>query len=406
MSTHFPSGCDPESEDYEAYPHHLSVEEAQELADRYCVDRLTMDEAAEEAGLSREAFLAFRRAHELRKGRAVCVDPDVTIGEAVDHFTGRQRRREIDRKARRRIKREREAAARRWWQIEEALEDAAARFEGWAREYAPPRLRVRVGTSARLERAALLLPVHDLHYGKYASEEECGVEYNRRVAYERAHEAVDFILEQAARTAHIEKIYAVCGTSDYLHIDQDAPAATTAGTPQHTDGTIGDIIAGGQALAVELVDKMRQLAPVEIVYCPGNHDFVSSQWMHSFLRAWYRGAEGVTFSPDRRTRQYFTYGVTKGVFLHGDVRKSQLKELGNTIAREHGFGRYTMAISGHRHFRQADDVSGLLMHQCLSLSGSDLWHSKNLYTGLAGLQGFILDKERGPISTPTYYVQG
>jgi hypothetical protein len=66
--------------------------------------------------------------------------------------------------------------------------------------------------------------------------------------------------------------------------------------------------------------------------------------------------------------------VTKGVFFHGDVRKSQLKEIGNVIAREHGFGEYTMAISGHKHFRKIDDKSGLLMHQTHSLSGSDRWH--------------------------------
>lgn len=82
------------------------------------------------------------------------------------------------------------------------------------------------------------------------------------------------------------------------------------------------------------------------------------------------------------------YGVTKGCFFHGDVHKSQLKELGNTIAREHGSGEYTTAISGHKHFRKADNKSGLMMHQTTSLSGSDLWHDKNLYTGLPGLQSF------------------
>jgi len=166
---------------------------------------------------------------------------------------------------------------------------------------------------------------------------------------------------------------------------------------------MGEIIAGGQSLAVELVDKMRSMAPTEVVYCPGNHDFQASQWMHSFLEAYYRSEDNVTFSRDRKTRQYFSYGVNRGCFFHGDVRKSQLKELSNTIALEHGFGEYTMAISGHKHFRKADNKSGLLMHQTPSLSGSDLWHG-NLYNGLPGLQTFVLDKERGPVSTPTWYV--
>ena len=400
--THFPPHCDPD--EHEAYPHWLTTTEAQELADVYCVERLTMDEAAEAAGLSREAFMDFRRAHTLRKGRAVIVDPTETVGGATEHFSEEMKRREVDRQARRRHRRERDKAARQWWQFESSVEDAAERFEGWAERYTPPKLHVRVGSQKALEPAALILPLHDLHYGKYASEAECGARYDRQIAEERAGRAVEFVLEQAARTARIERIITVCGTSDYLHVDRDLNgAATSSGTPQDTDGTMGEIIDGGQRLAVELIDKMRALAPTHVVYCPGNHDYHASQWMHSFLKAWYRSTDSVTFSDGYRTRQYFTYGATKGVFFHGDIRKGQLKELGNTIAREHGFGEYTMAISGHKHFRQADDVSGLLMHQCLSLSGSDLWHDKNLYTGLPGLQAFVLDKERGPIATPTWY---
>ena len=126
-------------------------------------------------------------------------------------------------------------------------------------------------------------------------------------------------------------------------------------------------------------------------------------WIYSFLEAYFRSEENVTFTRDHRTRQYFEYGVTKSCFFHGEVQKSQLKEFRNTIAHGHGFGEYTMAISDHEHFKQAEDKSGLLMHQTLPPSGSDVWHDKNLYNGLPGLQAFVLDKEEGPVSTPTWY---
>lgn len=69
--------------------------------------------------------------------------------------------------------------------------------------------------------------------------------------------------------------------------------------------------------------------------------------------------------------------MTKGVFFHGDVRKSQLKAFGNVIAREHGFSKYILTICGHMHFRKADDKSGLPMHQTPYLSGFDRWHDRN-----------------------------
>lgn len=61
-------------------------------------------------------------------------------------------------------------------------------------------------------------------------------------------------------------------------------------------------------------------------------------------------------------------------------------------------------VCGEGPLRSRNNKSGLLMHQTPSLSGSDLWHDKNLYTGLPGLQAFVLDREDGPVCTPTWYV--
>jgi len=109
--------------------------------------------------------MAFRRAHTLRKGKAVIVDESKTIEEGIEHFSEEAKRREIDRKARRKQKRERDKAARQWWKLEDDL----------------------------------VLPIHDLHYGKYATREEVGANYKREIASERAYEAVDAVLEQALR---------------------------------------------------------------------------------------------------------------------------------------------------------------------------------------------------------------
>jgi 3',5'-cyclic AMP phosphodiesterase CpdA len=380
-----------------------------QLGSDYATGDYTIDEISGLYGISRDTFNAIKRAAPTRWKQNVKDNlwwSDLTASEEdlVERVTLKAKADRVDRKARRRIKREEKRAAERWWRLEKRREVADDLFAEWAADYEPVPVRIRVGPNRALDPAALLLPIHDLHYGKYACQEEVGVNYNRQIARERALEAVHHVLEQACRVGQVEQIITVCGTSDYLHIDQDTPASTTAGTPQDADGTIGEIIAGGQALAIELIDMMRSVAPVEVVYCEGNHDRIQGLQMHSFLRAWYRHDEDITYTKDRRPRQYFTYGVTRGCIHHGEVKKSQLKTLGNVIAREHGFGQYTMVVSGHKHFRQADDMSGLMMHQCLSLSGSDRWHERSLYKSLAGLQAFVLDKEEGPIATPTWYV--
>jgi len=219
------STLDALEEDYEGYPHHLSMEEAQELADSYCVEKLTMNEAAEEAGISRESFKAFRQAHTLRKGKAVIVDESKTIGEGIEHFSEEAKRREIDRKARRKQKREREAAARKWWGLEESLEEAS---EAWQEEdYEAPRLRVRMAGEPP-GNASVVANAQDYHIGKapasgrddFSVEDYCG----RLVSsFERG-------LGQAARNARLKRVYLVIG-EDLCHVDTDG-GTTTAGTPQ------------------------------------------------------------------------------------------------------------------------------------------------------------------------------
>lgn len=289
--------------------------------------------------------------------------------------------------------------AQKWWRYEDNVEDVVAGMEGWVSNYSAPNIQVTNGGA----KAALAFPLHDLHYGKYASELEVGERYDRDIAEERAMAATDHHLTESLKMREIEEIHAVVGTSDYMHVDMDSPPTSTAGTPQDTDGTIGDIILGGQKLMVKIIDQLRSVAPVTVYFCPGNHDRMSSIHMHRFGQAWYRGVEDVTFTDNLRPFQYFHYHNNTGCYFHGDVRKSQLKSLGNIISTDVGFNKHTMAISGHKHFTLAEDVSGLMMHQCMSLSGSDRWHKRQLYAGRQGMETFILDR-KAPGPTIPYYV--
>ena len=71
---------------------------------------------------------------------------------------------------------------------------------------------------------------------------------------------------------------------------------------------------------------------------------------------------------------------------HGEIKRAQLKSLGTIIAKEAEWNEHVIAVSGHKHFRQSDDDSGLVTHQTLSLSGSDRWHKRSvqLQSGPAG----------------------
>lgn len=62
-----------------------------------------------------------------------------------------------------------------------------------------------------------------------------------------------------------------------------ATPATTADTPQDTDGTPLQIMRERYLLAVEHLDMLRQVAPLDVVPIEGNHDRAAAHAMLLFL---------------------------------------------------------------------------------------------------------------------------
>jgi len=380
VAEHFPSHLNPSEEDYEGYPHHLSLEEAQELADSYCVEKLTMARAAEEASISLSSFKDFRRAHSLRKGKAVIVDETKSIEEGIEHFSEEAKRREIDRKARKKQRREMESAAKSWWRLQESLEEAATAFE--AESYDPPRLRVRM-TEAPSEPGSVVANAQDYHIGKRpaagADDWSVGGYCDRLVgAFERG-------LEQAARSAQLDRVYLVVG-GDLVHVDTGA-GTTTSGTPQDLAVGPTEALKASVEAMVQHVDLARQVASeVRLVGLTGNHDKVLSQACFEAVRQRFHSTSGVSIAGTGE-RIYDVYGDRLLAFTHGDMKKKVFRKIGDTITSECrdiiSETRDTTLFTGHYHFKARDviDESGRLQLQAPSPSPDDEYHVGEGYVG-------------------------
>lgn len=73
---------------------------------------------------------------------------------------------------------------------------------------------------------------------------------------------------------------------------------------------------------VRVVDVLRQIAPVDILYIPANHDMTSSFQLSQYLKAWYKADKNVRIDDSPLPRKYYKYGDTLLVFAHdGDVKR-------------------------------------------------------------------------------------
>lgn len=230
-----------------------------------------------------------------------------------------------------------------------------------------------------VERFALVMSPTDLHFGKEGWSDSAGQTYSKVQTEELLLEHTGRIINQVMRHGRPEVIYIPVG-SDWFHVDT-LSAETTAGTRQDMNGLPENMFFEGKMLAIKHIDMMRQLGPVCLIFCPGNHDYQNSLSLLHFLYAWYRGAEDVEVRLATQPRQYAAYGTTLMGFAHGnDERVNQLPGLMSNEAKEAwGATDFRYFFTGHLHHETSRELDGIQHFQLPSLSPADRWHDRKGY---------------------------
>ena len=257
-----------------------------------------------------------------------------------------------------------------------------------------PKLKLK----AAQRRYALVISPTDFHWGKYGWVDEVGETYNFDTARERLFSKTE---ELAARIpGQPDKIILAAG-SDWFHVDNDN-SMTTRGTPQDSCGSPAEILMTGCRLAREHIELLRQIAPVDVTFMPGNHDRHSTYALMMYLSAVYENSNDVSVIVSPKTRQYLSYGDTLLGFTHGDaVRGNKLPTLMASEAREDwGTHRWHIWFHGHLHHQSLIETDGCTVIQLPSLAGHDRYHYRHGYTqNAAGLAAHIIDYEEGLVGS-------
>jgi len=246
---------------------------------------------------------------------------------------------------------------------------------------------------------ALVVCPTDFHWGKHGWEDEVGETYNLKEARTRLFDRTQALIDRLS--SNPEKIYVSVG-SDWFHVDNDA-GTTTRGTPQDMCASPAEILISGCQLAREHIDLLRQVAPVELISMPGNHDRMSTYALMMYLSAAYENCEDVSVTITSASRRYVTYGDNLLGFTHGDGLKrgnSLALLMANESKSDWGATSHHMWFHGHLHHQRMTEKDGVLIFQMPSLAGHDRYHYRSGYTmSAAGLAAYIIDYYDGYIGS-------
>ena len=206
----------------------------------------------------------------------------------------------------------------------------------------------------------LEIPIQDVHFGKLSFSEDVAEPYNYNLAKERFAYVINDIIEQVKTSPQLMFKY-------------------------------------GLECLIENIDKLSEIAPVEVFCVNGNHDFLSSYHLICALECYYHNNENVTVNTDTSPRKYIEFGNVLLGFAHGDKERNRIDGIMQVEAREAwGRTKYHEMHMGHLHSEQTKETNGIIFRNLSSFTGTDNWHHQNGYVGaVKKCQSFLWDKEKG-----------
>lgn len=242
----------------------------------------------------------------------------------------------------------------------------------------------------------LELPIMDFHLGKLAwSDETGGSDYDLKLAEKLWRKTVINLISKSCAFGEIEKVLFPIG-QDYFHFDTPG-VTTTAGTPLDSDTRWQKMFAKGVELLVWTVEQLRKIAPVEILWVPGNHDQMLSYAATVGLAQRYSKTSSVNVDLSASPRKYRLFGKNLIGYSHGEKEGKRVEGLMQIEAPElWGKSIFREFHLGHLHNESSVTSNGIIFRRISSITATDSWHSEMGFVGsVRQAQAFIWDKEFG-----------
>jgi len=247
----------------------------------------------------------------------------------------------------------------------------------------------------------------DMHFGKVGWHLQTGYEdYDVSIARRIFEEAVPTLLSRVEPYKFGEVLFVV--GNDVFHTDNSGNT-TYSGTQVDGDTRYHRTFKIVREVMVNAIDTLRQIAPVKVLVVPGNHDRMTAWHLGDSLECWFHKYKDVTINNDPSARKYERWGKVLLLFSHGD--KGRRMDYPSLMASERpedwGQTLYREIHTGDKHQTKVEEKFGIRVRILPSLSGTDTWHSENLFVGnQRQAEAFVWNKEAGLLGTAIYTYTG
>lgn len=245
------------------------------------------------------------------------------------------------------------------------------------------------------------IDIPDIHFGRLTWEKESGEDYDIRIAHHAVHSVLDELLLWI-KNQPVSGILLPIG-NDFFNVN-NKDNTTVHGTPQQEDTRWQKTFTSGRRLAQEMIEKCLEIAPVDVVVMPGNHDEEKTFYLGEVLDAAYSKHPNVKIDNSPKTRKYRLHGTNLIGFAHGYDEK--LYRLPALMAIDEpelwGKSKYREFHTGDKHHKFDTSEDGITVRILRSLAARDAWTFRNGFVGsIRAAEAFLWHPEKGVIAQYT-----
>lgn len=287
--------------------------------------------------------------------------------------------------------------------VEKSLEGLLKRLETASPQV--PKIKYKKPKKSEGQRA-LEISIVDPHMGLHCFPPGADIAYSIEDCEELFMWALESLLAAADQYMPVTEILFPFG-NDFLHADH-LFHTTTAGTPQPEMVAYHHTYERGELLAINAIDRLKQVAPVQVKQIPGNHDRGTSYSLGRVLRAWYRNDSNVSVDASSTPYKFWRFGCNLIGLEHGHsiapIRLAALmaNEQPESWALTHGGYREWHCGDQHRKGSSrpsAFEEQGVSIEFLPGLTAPNEWHRlKSFNWQKRGAMAWIYDADRGPVA--------
>lgn len=247
------------------------------------------------------------------------------------------------------------------------------------------------------------LATYDAHIGKLAWEQETGYRnYDLNIAIKDYNYTTDKNLDLIAPHKP-EKIFYIIG-QDMYHVDNMEGHTTHGQHSMDVDGRLTKIHTKVFSITRDNIIKASKIAPVEVIWVPGNHDFLASYMLVFALKQYFKDHKNIIVDTSENPRKARLWGNLLVGWTHRIVGRHTTwsNELAQAFPELWGKSKFREWHHGDQHKKINVKITpvftsgGVICRQITALTPVDKWHTENIYTdAVPGGESFLWSKEEG-----------